>query len=88
VGQPKAWICFLFFLLNLFLIKKINITKFKVRKHDFTLNLEIKLFYTIFIREGVCWAGPAKSGRVVPSLAGLARSPDTAWSGPQVDTAR
>jgi hypothetical protein len=37
-----------------FLIKKLfNITKFKVRKHDFTLNIDLKLFYTILVGQVV-----------------------------------
>jgi hypothetical protein len=37
-----------------FLIKKLfNITKFKVRKHDFTLNIDLKLLYTILVGQVV-----------------------------------
>jgi hypothetical protein len=37
-----------------FLIKKLfNITKFMVRKHDFTLNIDLKLFYTILVGQVV-----------------------------------
>jgi hypothetical protein len=55
--KPRHAFCFYFFLLNLFINLKnfFNITKFKVKKDDITLNIEIKLFYTIFIG---CHAGP------------------------------
>jgi hypothetical protein len=55
-GRPKAQIgfLFLFFLLNVLFNKKpFNITKFKVQKHDFALNIDIQLFYTIFIKQVV-----------------------------------
>jgi hypothetical protein len=69
----------------------INITKFKIKKHGFMLNIEIKLFYTIFIGWVMqYWANRANhratSGHAMPSPAELARSPGTARSGPQAGT--
>jgi hypothetical protein len=75
---------FTFSLKFVFCKKLFNITKFK-KKYDFTLNIEIKLFYAIFImRVGPGCAKPGQSsrpldhigltisGRTAPSPTGLA----------------
>jgi hypothetical protein len=57
--KPRYIFYFCFSLLSLFFIKKtFNITKFKIKKHDFSLNIKIKLFYTIFTGWAMlCWVG-------------------------------
>jgi hypothetical protein len=50
-GRPKAQIgfLFLFFLLNVLFNKKpFNITKFKVQKHDFALNIDTIVLYNFY----------------------------------------
>jgi hypothetical protein len=52
---------YVFYSHNFVLNYENNITKFKAKKDDFILNIEIKLIYTMFI------------GRVVPCRGGLIR---------------
>jgi hypothetical protein len=73
---------FTFSLKFVFCKKLFNITKFK-KKYDFTLNIEIKLFYAIFImRAGPGCAKPGQSSRPLDHI-GLTISgrtaPSPAW---------